>query len=383
MDHKKTDALERRIIEMAQRYPGLRHEFGDCGVLDPVAKGIEHIVVPLTKRSHFGASLDLEHTGLFTNAFLSLQINPKEYAPELFEKVLSSFYSSLERNLEKHQVSLCKADTTFLPTGTSYAVVQYAYTERLASISSLQRIGTIDAYVQGRHFDLRDDPFYSGYYAACAAISDIGANGGKATDLEIVLMDYVPNDDYIFPFCEGIQSAADYCGIKKEIQSHTSQVNEANPMAVILTVLGSVPFDRRMSLLGLEEGMNLYIAGFVGGSSAVDYHIEPCHLAQNLHPSFRKALFEKVSHPALCSDVSDGVDTSLKNLLRNATGLSLQVSTSALMRAAYNQRVTLDNIKTGGDDYALVLATHADLQMQNVIKVGEVTKGKKEIIYGS
>lgn len=77
-----------------------------------------------------------------------------------------------------------------------------------------------------------------------------------------------------------------------------------------------------------------------------------------------------------------GLEKSLGNLLRYAEGLSLEISEAALFKAAYNNTVTLDNIKYGGDDYSLVIAIHSDLEkIKGVTKICIVKKGREGIRY--
>lgn len=372
-EHLLNEKVEQEIIKLASSFPHIRHDYDDCGLIHPSTSALEVIILDI-ENPNFTAVPKKQ----YLDAFLSMQV--KDTGNVSYQQ----FFTDLNSFLSQQGIGIRKAETTFIKQGFPYSLLALTYSNDKAGDNKIIKpetalLGTIDAYVSQSHFLLERNPVQSGFYAACAAISDIGASGGIPIALTTTIVN--GNDRrYVEGFCQGIAEAVNFNAIPVSETREFFSYYPFGEMAVVFTVIGSVDNKKHMTLKGLEEWMSLYVAGSVGGAAALNYDNTKAVLMQNLDPAFRKTVRDAITQPALCNDVSDGVEKSLGNFLRYAQGLSLEVSEAALCKAAYNNSVTLDNIKYGGDDYSLVIATHSDLEkIEGVTKVGVVRKGEGKI----
>ena len=369
-DHIRSETAEQEIITLASSFSHLRHDFNDCGSVHPYATHIDFHIIDLERGfKHVPTSgyLDICVSGQF-----------RETPPMTYR----AFFEELDSFLEERDLHLWKGDTVFLKQGKPYAVLMLTQKGKIPlAVGGHDLIGTCDTYLGGSHFLFERDPERSGFYAACAAISDIGADGGSPLYLALKLVN-PPNEDYSTRFKTGVKKAAEFTHTP-HVDIKVDHYDEAlGEMAAVLAVLGSVPCGRRMTLRGLEKGMGVYIAGTVGGAAAHGYDLPEEILKTNLDPEFRAGVFEAVTMPAVCNDVSDGIEKSVRNLLRYARGLDIELSERALLDAAYCDTVTLDNVLFGGDDYALLIATHKNLSLlKDVTLVGKTRPGKGHVVY--
>jgi thiamine monophosphate kinase len=368
--HVATEKLEQEVIAFANSLPGLKHEFGDCGHLDNNVSGIEHHIL-FGNVDEIISGLKADH---YANCMLSLQMNRNS-------SEFKSMLQSISAMLEKHAIPVAKADTTFV-SGKDYALIAFTHkgkSRRINVSPTEQVIASIDSYVENRHFRPVGNKTNPGFYSACASISDIGAAGGMPFYLHVALINPKKDD-----FMDGVHEAAKFCHIdlveKKEY--HNPELGE---FAAIFTVMGKVEKAKEMTLKGLKKGMDVYVAGRVGISKATDYNTPKEHLMQNLSPAFRKQVFDAITSEALCSDVSDGVEKCLHNILRNSQGLQIKVRFPYLADCGHNSfglSVCYSDILHGGDDYALVIATKSDLsRIHGVTRIGKVEQGENKIVY--
>lgn len=361
--HLAREAEEQRIIAAARDFSSLKHDYDDCGSIH--ASSLETRIIDVENLS----ALNFFNTGrTYRDAFLSLQaVEDRDY---------NDFFSALDGYLQRRSTQLRKAETVFLNSGKPYAFLALTYGE------NFEGVGTIDTYVGNSHYLLSQDASTSGFYSACASISDIGANGAEPTSLHLCMIN-VPSSRYRDRFLEGVIEASNYCGITDNVHFSEEVKSSSSDMVAVFTVSGTLIGEKQTTLTGLSDGMNLYIAGKVGGAALHNYQPVPRdQLKYNLNPDSRREVILSLSYPSLVNDVSDGVEKSLFNLLRYTEHLSLEVSESALLKAAYNNAVTLDHIKYGGDDYSLVIATHSDLEkIKGVTKIGVVKSGEQGVKY--
>jgi thiamine monophosphate kinase len=381
LEHIASEEYEQEIIALANSFPALRHPFDDCGHVDESFCGLEKFLV------RFDNPEDLSEItkGNFKDALVSVQLN-KSIAPQNY----SDFFSRLNDFVFERKLNMSKGNTTFT-SGKPYALIALTHgrykPSRIHFDKSFVILGTIDTYVEGRHFlnEASDGCIAPpGFYAACAACSDIGANGGEVDYMDITLVN--PGMDRS-GFLEQANEAADFLLVPKVVTDYldADELGELGEFAAAFTVIGKVKRDMEMTLDGLEEGMGIYVAGRAGVSGAAGYAMPKEHLMHNLDPRFRKEVFNSIKHKALCNDVSDGVHKSLKNLLRNNPGLDLNINNSELLLTGENPfsiKVNLEDIKYGGDDYSLVIAAHSDFgKIEGVRRIGTAVKGEGRINY--
>jgi thiamine monophosphate kinase len=381
LEHVASEAYEQEIIALASGFPALRHPFDDCGHIDESFCGLEKFLV------RFDRPKELRRItkGNFKDALVSVQLN-RSMAPQEY----IDFFRRLNGFMFERKLNMSKANTTFT-SGKPYALIaltQDCYRpDKMHFDKNSFLLGTMDTYVEGRHFlnEKRDEKIASpGFYAACAACSDIGANGGVCNYLDITLIN--PGIDRS-GFLEQAREAADFMMVPKVIDDYfdVDELKELGEFTAAFTVIGKVKKEKEMTLEGLEDGMGIYLAGRAGVSGAAGYSIPKEHLMHNLDPRFRQEVFNSMKDKSLCNDVSDGVDKCLKNLLRNNAGFDLNIGNAALLLTGENPfgiKVGLDDIKFGGDDYSLIIATHSDLgKIEGVRKIGVAVKGEGRINY--
>ncbi len=362
-NHISSENREQTAISIAQSYPNVRHDFDDCGTCCCFPSIFTPMVVRLGD--------DISGVkGNFSDAFLSLNLD----SPLGLEKTMQAINDLLFEN----NVFIRKGDLTFIH-GTSYAMLVLSSGQERED--GYEAIGSIDTVVEDRHFRKDQDLAHSGFYGACSAISDIGANGGLPDQLFVALVN--PPSGYS-KFLEGVNEAASVCGIKKIHEVAFFEEADLGEFASVFTVSGKVAAGRQTTLKGLEEDMHIYAVGTMGVSAASDYVIPRWLLTRNLDPSFRADVFSQIKRKALGSDISDGFDKSVRNFLRHSSGLNIEIQLARLVSAGVNPEgisVSLDQIKFGGDDYSLVIATHDLLKGDNIVAVGKVVKGFGQVNY--
>jgi len=385
-EHISSEEAEQEIINAANGLPMLKHDYDDCGRLHHSANDVETFIIPLgsQKTSELLKTMPKER---YFDAFISLQANRPHGGAGNQSKEYLPFFKSIDEFLARRQIAFCKGETTFI-SGKPYAVLALTRNEQnkalLATVGTKNNalIGTIDSYVEGRHFRRTNNTTNPGFYAASAAISDIGANGGTPLELHLNLIN--ASRKKRAEFIKGAEEAAKFNRIRR-LQIDETRNPELGEFCAAFTIIGEVPEQKEMTLKGLEEGMRVYLAGRAGISKANDYFMIKEHLEYNLSPAFRQSVFDNISSKALCNDVSDGVDKSLRNLLRHSTGLDIIVDDCELMKTGYNPfrvYVTLDDIKYGGDDYCLIIATNSELErVPGVQEIGRVERGEGRVIY--
>jgi len=372
--HLWSEDYEQEIIRLANSFPGLRHSFDDCGYLSNEFSDLERRVVPVANP---GVLEEFGEAG-YHDALLSVQLN-KNISPSSYKE----FFSQLNEFMIKKNISMSKGNTTFVK-GEPYAVLALTKKNRMMSLpvgKDEVLLGTIDAYVEDRHFRKSGNATNPGFYSVCAAVSDIGANGGAPVKLDLFFIN--PNirfDDFL----EGVSDAAEFLRVN-QVTKTLEEDSKLGEFAAIISVIGRVAREKEMTLQGLEECMKVYVAGRAGVSRAADYYTPKKHLMHNLDPDFRQSVFSGIKSKALCNDVSDGLDKGLRNLLRYNKTLDMRIDNSKLISTGDNPfglKVSLDNIKFGGDDYCLVIATHSELdKIEGVTRIGEAVKGRGNVVY--
>ncbi len=213
-------------------------------------------------------------------------------------------------------------------------------------------VATTDVLVEGVHFR-RDWSSGEdvGRKAAAANLADVAAMGGTATALLVGLA--APPGlpvSWALALADGLRDEAAMVGA---VVVGGDTVTAAQ-VVISVTALGTV--DRWVTRSGAQPGDLVVLAGRLGWSAAglrllqagivdgelVDAHRRPC-------PPYALGPVLAVAGASAMCDVSDGLVADLGHLSR-ASGVAIDLSAAALA----DERVSLEDVLTGGEDHALV-----------------------------
>jgi thiamine-monophosphate kinase len=236
-----------------------------------------------------------------------------------------------------------------------------------------------DMLIEGRHFFAGADPYDLGHKALAVNLSDLAAMGAQPMSFTLALALPASDPHWLQPFSEGLFHLADAQGIEL-IGGDTTR----GPLAISITVIGTVPNNMALKRSGAQAGDELWISGTLGDARlALDVLQNKCTLAPNLlaksserlhRPQPRVALglaLRGIANAAI--DVSDGLLGDLGHLI-NQSSLSATLFADdlpfgeALISQTIDTRYAL--ALNGGDDYELCFSAAAD-QHQAVIDAGQ------------
>lgn len=236
-----------------------------------------------------------------------------------------------------------------------------------------------DMLIEGRHFFAGANPYDLGHKALAVNLSDLAAMGAQPMSFTLALALPASDPHWLQPFSEGLFHLADAQGIEL-IGGDTTR----GPLAISITVIGTVPNNMALKRSGAQAGDELWISGTLGDARlALDVLQNKCTLAPNLlaksserlhRPQPRVALglaLRGIANAAI--DVSDGLLGDLGHLI-NQSSLSATLFADdlpfgeALISQTIDTRYAL--ALNGGDDYELCFSAAAD-QHQAVIDAGQ------------
>lgn len=260
---------------------------------------------------------------------------------------------------------------------------------------------TTDVIVAGVHF-LPDDP--AGTIAQKVLrvnLSDLAAKG--ATPRAYLLTIAIPNtvdDAWLNEFADGLKSDQKRFGLAL-IGGDT--VATPGPLTLSVTALGEVAHGRTLRRAGAKVGDDVWVSGTIGdaglglgvlkgdGLGLSDKH-RAALIARYRVPEPRIALGQGLKSLAhACLDVSDGLIADIGHIAEvSKVGIEIQageVPLSAPAAAAIaNERSTLADLLTAGDDYELAftaaqadrarIAALAAKTKVRLTRIGKVVKGK-------
>ena len=240
-----------------------------------------------------------------------------------------------------------------------------------------------DMLVEGRHFFPNVDPASLGHKALAVNLSDLAACG--ATPLAFTLALSLPQADeaWLAPFARGLLALADKHGCEL-VGGDTTQ----GPLNICITVFGEVPVvhGRSTALLrsGAQAGDDLYVSGTLGdarlalevlrGTLTLPADLFTAAQARMDRPTPRVALgcaLRGIASAAI--DVSDGLLGDLGHLLKAsrvgamidtdiATTLIAVQANNAWASDTIDQKLRLQCVLAGGDDYELAFTAPPDLR---------------------
>ncbi len=238
-----------------------------------------------------------------------------------------------------------------------------------------QLVISSDTLVSGRHFFADADAFDIGHKALAVNLSDLAAMAAKplAFTLSLTLPEF--DGEWLAGFAEGIRTLAQQHSIAL-VGGDTTR----GPLAIGITVMGSVPADRVLRRDRLQVGDVLVVSGHVGdgglGLAVAKQHPLALTLGDDQQQAVLKRLHQPQPRVALGlalpdvakagMDVSDGLLQDLQHMLKASGGLSAQLvldqlplSSAAKSLLSRDPRFVLEQALSAGDDYELLFAVPA------------------------
>ncbi len=214
---------------------------------------------------------------------------------------------------------------------------------------------TVDALLEGVHFDARLSPEDIGYKAIAVSASDLGAMGARPAWALLTLALPRPVDPvWVDAFARGVGAACRAFGVAL-VGGDTTR--SPGPVCVTVTLGGPCP--RPMLRSGGRPGDVLWVTG-TPGLAALGYSLAdppPAALAALRHPEPPVAFALAVAAAGLATaamDLSDGLAADLPRLC-TASGVGAVVDEAAM--PAHPDLIDARAARlAGGDDYALLLA---------------------------
>ncbi len=247
-----------------------------------------------------------------------------------------------------------------------------------------------DTLVSGVHFFADAPPRSLGHKALAVNLSDLAAMGAAPLGFTLALTLPQVDEAWLAEFSAGLHALADKhaCPL---IGGDTTR----GPLAIGITVLGSVPPSLALRRSGAQLGDDIYISGSAGdciGQARAGLALrqgslqlpaaDAAHALQRLEmPTPRLDLGLALRGLAnSCMDVSDGLLGDLRHILR-ASGVGAVLQAASLWDMAAGRFVLptlpaaqqLDYICHGGDDYELLFtapAAQADAVAQAAAQAG-------------
>jgi thiamine-monophosphate kinase len=265
-----------------------------------------------------------------------------------------------------------------LGVGDDCALLQLPPDRRLAV--------SVDTVVEGVHFPAGEDPADLGYRAVAVAASDLAGVGAAPLASTVALTLPQADTAWLRGFGEGLAAVVADCRLPL-VGGDTTR----GPLAVSVTVLGSLPRDRALLRSGARAGDRLCVSGTLGDGAAAlgllqDAWRPPPEHARYLRrrfwrPAPRLALGQQLLGVASAAiDLSDGLVADAGHIAA-ASGVRLRIRPDSLplspALAAHPDRLqALRWALTGGDDYELCFCLPADRPLPaGCAVIGEVAAG--------
>jgi thiamine-monophosphate kinase len=242
---------------------------------------------------------------------------------------------------------------------------------------------TTDTLIEGVHWDSRFcSPGDVGHKSLAINLSDIAAMGAtpRAALLSIAIPPPLAEDTAVFvdPFIDALANAAAEAGVAIVGGNLTST---PGPLAITVTLTGSVHARRILTRAGGGPGDHLYVTGTVGAAAAGLLWLKEHPIAaepddpsltlgvrQYRRPVARVRagqLMGRNRAATACMDLSDGLADAVRQVAE-ASGTGARIDGQALPiepgAAAEFRRHGLDPVRAavaGGDDYELLFAVSA------------------------
>lgn len=223
------------------------------------------------------------------------------------------------------------------------------------------QVVTIDALVEGVHFDDLLSPSDVGYKSVAVSVSDLGAMG--ATPRWAVCALSLPRGsdvlDWVSRFAEGLHEACRAFGVYL-VGGDVTAVPEGAPRYVSSTLVGQLTPDRALRRSGARPGDDLWVTGSPGlaGAGWMFLHPPADALAALRRPRPPLAFAQAVAAQQLATaamDLSDGLGADVPRLA-TASGVRIELDPEQIpVPASLADHPELRRAQlAGGDDYELL-----------------------------
>src|SRR5512138_1372885 len=221
-------------------------------------------------------------------------------------------------------------------------------------------VATVDAVVEGVHFDARFAPADVGWKALAVNLSDLAAMGARPLHA-LVALGLPPGTPAAT--VAGIARGLGACARAHGTAIAGGNVTRASDLSVTVTVLGAVPEGRALLRAGARPGDLVAVTGTVGDAALGRTPGAARALAlRQRRPTPRLAAGRALAGIARAAiDVSDGLVQDLGHVCA-ASGVGARIGAADLpLSAAYRRaaRRLADPLAAalgGGEDYELVVA---------------------------
>jgi len=231
-------------------------------------------------------------------------------------------------------------------------------------------VAATDTLVAGVHFPHQSPPASIGHRALAVNLSDLAAMGARPAWALLALTLPDADEGWLAQFAAGFGALA-----RAHEVALVGGDTTRGPLCVTVQLLGHVPRGEALRRCGGRAGDALFVSGTPGDAAAGlaleqgRLHASPEALAylreRFLRPTPRIALGERLRrHASACIDVSDGL-LGDAGKLADASRAGVEICFGAvpvsetLLRTLGEERAR-ELALTGGDDYELCFAVHAE-----------------------
>jgi len=244
-----------------------------------------------------------------------------------------------------------------------------------------------DTLVEGRHFFPATPPDLLAYRALAVNLSDLAAMGATPFGFLVALVTPSLNPAWCRRFGAGLRAAAGDCGARL-VGGNLAR----GPLAVTVTVTGTVPRGRALLRSGAGEGDGIYVSGSIGAALAARRLLEgdtaalatmsldtvTDDLRPYLLPAARVELGERLRGIAsACIDVSDGLLADVGHLCaRSNVGAEIWLESLPAVVGVDRREAVV-----AGDDYELLFTVPEDRSLAlpagdlTMTRIGRVVQG--------
>lgn len=240
----------------------------------------------------------------------------------------------------------------------------------LAPTPGMQLAVSSDMLLEGRHFSPQDSPAGIGHKSLAVNLSDLAAMGAtpRWATLSIALPE--ADDAWLTAFARGFFRIADQHDIEL-VGGDTTR----GALTISITVIGEVPPGQALRRDGAQAGDDVWVSGVIGSAAlALAYRQGRLFMEQIDAAKVLPALYLPTPRIALGSalrgiassaiDISDGLLADLGHILqRSQVGAALEFAalpTLPVAQAYLHEKVAVDCVLAGGDDYELCFTAAPD-----------------------
>lgn len=236
----------------------------------------------------------------------------------------------------------------------------------------LDLVVSTDTLNAGRHFSADAKPEDIAAKALRANISDLISSAATPSHYQLsIAFPEKPDESWLQAFTESLAAQQKLFGVTCS-GGDTTTID--GPLSISITAMGWVPQGQATTRGGAKAGDVILLSGPIGDAAAA-LGVHRGTIKTDDHDHFKTALYYPTLRPDLIPtmqahahagiDVSDGFAADLAHMCR-ASALDAHVTLADIPLSALMEnlseagKVTYDQILTGGDDYALILAVPAD-----------------------